>query len=293
VDFVKKNRVHPCFYSEYSLSERVEVSGDLRQVMAESQVLLLAIPSMALPEFLEEMKGLVAEPMVVVSLIKALAERTGQRMTEMMAAAWAGEAVETAVLAGGMVDKDVLGGQFLGATVASDKKETALRLKSLLESRELWIEVSTDVVGVELAGAFKNVVAIFAGMVAGLGGSYGSETYTMARVAAECERLAVALGARAETFRVESQCWGNDMLMSATGKTRNRELGLVLGAGYNYEQAVAKMTAANKLAEGAQTMAILPKLADLGEYPLLNFVYKLTRGEGWVHQLPQVLRGEE
>jgi glycerol-3-phosphate dehydrogenase (NAD(P)+) len=227
----------------------------------------------------------------MVSLIKALAEGTGQRMTELMEAELKGMGVTTAVLAGGMVDKDVMSGQFLGATVASDEEETARRLEKLLESKELLIEVSTDVVGVELAGALKNVVAIFVGMVAGLGGSYGSETYTVARVGQECERLAVSLGARAETFGVGSQCWGKDMVMSATGKTRNRELGLALGAGYSYEQALAKLMAEGKLAEGVQTIAILPKLADLGEYPLLNFIYKLTQGEVLAHQLPLVLRG--
>ncbi|MDR0463289.1 MAG: hypothetical protein LBG64_03665 [Pseudomonadales bacterium] len=289
-EYIDRNRVHPDFFGEYSLSPYVKITSNLIDVVQNSDVLVLALSSAALKGFLGEIKPHITKPLQIVHLIKALDKETGQRMSQIIKYELGSMPVTPAVLAGGTFDIDLLTGQFLGATLACENHLVLPQLRSIFDAPELNVDLSTDVIGCELAGAFKNVAAVFVGIINGLGYSYGSETHTLSRVTSEVEKLAADLGASTETFDMKSQCWGNDFVMCAMGsKSRNREFGVTLGRGHTYAQAVEAMVKEQKLVESVNTVAILPLLADLDEYPLLNFIYKLSLGQVRAHQLPGVI----
>jgi glycerol-3-phosphate dehydrogenase (NAD(P)+) len=292
VEALKANRHHPDFFQEYQLSDYTKITDDLAQVV-QSDVLVLALSSAHLAGFLREIKPLITKPMLLVHLIKALDRETGLRMSQVIETELDGLPVTVAALAGGTIDADMISGQLLGMTIASQDEAALKTLCSVFNDPKLDIELTTDIVGCELAGAFKSIVAMATGLAYGLGHPYGGETLVLSRVAGECSKLAVSLGANRRTFYVKSQCWGNDMIMSAMGankQTRNRTFGIQLGQGNTYAQTVELANQTGKLAEGVNTIAVLPRLANLEEYPLLRFMYELSVGEAEAAQLPEALK---
>jgi len=131
-------------------------------------------------------------------------------------------------------------------------------------------------VGVEYASAFKNVVSVLAGIIKGMGFSYGSETHIITVIADELENIAIGhFGANKATFSMKSQAWSNDLWMSCTGSTRNREFGILLGKGISAKKAVLIMKKQGKTIEGINTIAILDTIVPLKNYPLLKFLHSL------------------
>ena len=119
-------------------------------------------------------------------------------------------------------------------------------------------------------------------MIKGLKFSYGSETHIISRLAGEIKNLVVNnLRGSDKVFSIESQCWGNDMLMSATGNTRNREFGILIGEGYTAERALEKMKKENKTVEGINTVRAVKKIMKQCKYkpPLLYGTSKIILGK--------------
>ncbi|MDO5561778.1 MAG: hypothetical protein Q4G02_03345, partial [bacterium] len=179
----------------------------------------------------------------------------------------------------------------LGMTLAGKNLAAAQQLAPIFASDWLQVQTSDDLLGVQYASAFKNLISLVIGIIAGLGYGYGTQTHALSLVAAECERLAISLGAQAKTFTFVSQCWGNDMVMSATGETRNRALGILLGEGLNFEQALIRLQKQGKTAESANTLQILPKIVDLQTYPILEWLVQLTQKNTDVLRIFQLLGG--
>jgi len=183
-----------------------------------------------------------------------------------------GEHGTYAMMAGGSIAKDLFHHEPLGIDIACKNNDAALVLKDLFKSENVKIYLLKDVVGVELASAFKNVVSIFAGIVSGLGMSFGSETHYISRFSKEIQDISVKWGADKETFNMERQCWGNDLWMSCLGNTRNREFGFFLGSGKSVLEAKEIMKNENKTVEGLSTILILDKITqdDRKDYLLLS-----------------------
>src|SRR5690606_30568015 len=146
-----------------------------------------------------------------------------------------------AMLAGGTIATDLFHQEPLGADIACENEGALAKLAKVFESRNLFVYPTTDLTGVEYASAFKNVISVMAGITSGMGFSYGAETHIISRCAYEVERVVTGeLGGSEETFRMNSQCWGNDLWMSCTGNTRNREFGILLGRGFSIDEAQQK-----------------------------------------------------
>jgi len=167
-----------------------------------------------------------------------------------------------AKLSGGTFAQDIVNDAPLGADIACPDKGALKKLQTIFHSKTLRIYPNTDLLVVEYAGAFKNVIVILAGIVNGLKLPYGSETHMISRASKEAKEIAVKLGAKPHTFSMESQCWGNDPWMSCTGKSRNREFGKLIGIGYSPEEALKKMEKDCKLVEGYYTVKTIPKLCE-------------------------------
>lgn len=290
VDFLKKHKKHLYLFPTISLSKEAQFEKDLKKFIKDTDILILSISSSAISEVLKKIKGYFTKPFILVNTAKSLEYHTGERFSVVVKKILKGTSYKYAVFSGGTVASDLFKKEPLGADIASEDKQTASQLAKLFNSSNLSVYPTTDLAGVEYAGAFKNVIAILAGIVKGLGFSYGSETFIISQAAHEVENLVVSnLGGKKETFSLESQSWGNDLWMSCTSNTRNREFGILLGKSYSIDEALKFMHKQRKLVEGVHTIKVLHKLAEVSKYPLLDFLKKMFAGKVKVSQIKDVI----
>ena len=311
VDFLNTNFRPPRYFQNYPISRHPHFTTNYTELLDHCDVLIIAVVSSALPIIAKQLQPVFHElqnhqqPLpVLVSLTKALSE-TALTSTQILADHLADfPQLQIAALAGGTTAQDLIDGQPLGVSLAVPELSLAQPLKNIFESPTLQVQITLDLQGLQLASSLKNVVSIFAGLIAGQGYQYGVVTHTISLVAAEIERLALdELGAHPQTFSIGSQCWGNDMFMSATGQTRNRAFGEYLGShpGLKYQTALRYFTEElHQSVEGANTIKVLDYLfssqhqpqLDLQKYPLLNYILHLAhhraRPADLLHILSQV-----
>lgn len=293
IAYIDKHRTHPQFFPTVNLSEKVVLTQEYAELIPGAQLIILAMVSTALESVLEKIKPLLTEPVTMVSVMKALDNDTGKVLTEVIEQKLASLPVTTAALVGGTTGEELTQEQYLGMTLACKNLAVAQQLAPVFANEYIQIQVSDDILGAQYASSFKNLISLVVGIVAGLGYSYGTQTHALSLTAAECEDLAVSLGASHQTFTFASQCWGNDMVMSATGKTRNRALGELLGEGMLFTEAIALMKKQDKTAESANTLAILAKVADLRQYPILSWLVKLSQEKAPAIQILNLIAKKE
>ena len=222
-------RQHPRLREQALLPQSIAIHRQLGSALEDAELAVLAVPGRVVGSAAAQIAAAASPELPLLSVAKALDRESGQRLGEVVHEA-RGAVASYAALAGGMIANELLAGRPLGATVGSVDSRLAQRIVRTLSGPGLYLETSTDVIGVELAGALKNVLSIGAGLLEGLGYPLGSRTLFLSRATAEVQRLAVALGADAQTFSMTSQCWGNDMILSTLGRTRNRAFGEALAA---------------------------------------------------------------
>lgn len=263
---------HPYHEAAAPLSTKVTIVDSVSRLMQDLDVLVLAVTSDSTREVMlqvvtEQWSG----PLRIVNTAKALDFQTGRRLSEIVAEIVREQThpMTYAALAGGTIANELLLQDPLGLTLACECCRTLQMLKNIFASPMMWVETTADLRGVEFAGAFKNVIAICAGMARGLGLPDGSVTHLISRMASEIEDLCVnRLGASPQTFRLGSQCWGSDLWMSCIGSTRNRRFGELLGQGHTLEQANELMAQQHTTIEGVRTLQVLNVL--LRQYPELR-----------------------
>jgi glycerol-3-phosphate dehydrogenase (NAD(P)+) len=197
-----------------------------------------------------------------VSATKGVENHTYLRMTEVIAACLAelGLHLPIGALSGPSFALEVAQGQPTAVTVAFDDADIAARIQTEFSSEALRLYTSTDVIGVELGGALKNVIAIAAGVAAGVGLGYNSAAALITRGIAEITRLAVACGGRRETLAGLSGV--GDLVLTCTGSlSRNRTVGEALGQGRNLSEILDSL--GGKVAEGVLTTRAARGLARL------------------------------
>jgi len=272
---LREQRVHLIHHKNVRIGDNVAVERTVKGLANGADILILAVASEAVRKVLAEIKPHIDKKIIILNTAKALDPTTGERFSVMIENAMRDiqHPVSAAMLSGGTIAKDLFYKNPLGVDIAC-RDATALKtLKDIFVSDNLNVYTTSDLAGVEYAAAFKNIVSISAGVIKGLNFSYGSETHIISRLSGELKSFAVAkLGARDETFSTESQCWGNDMLMSATGNTRNREFGILIGKGYAFKKALEKMSKENKTVEGVSTLKVLEKIMTAHDHrtPLLS-----------------------
>jgi glycerol-3-phosphate dehydrogenase (NAD(P)+) len=237
----------PAYLPGVRLPDGIAATTDLRDAADEAEVALVVIPSAFCREVYRRLPAVLRPGSLVVSATKGIETDSLRRMTEVAAAEAPG--FPLAVLSGPSFALEVAQEQPTAVVVASAVATAAEALQRALSSRTFRAYTSDDVVGVELAGALKNVIAIAAGIVDGLG--YGSNTVAalVTRGLAEITRLAVALGGRADTLAGLAGL--GDLILTCTGGlSRNRSLGQSLGRGRSLEEAVRET---RMVAEGVRT----------------------------------------
>ena len=241
------------FLPGFTLPERVRVTGD-EAAVGEAEIVVSVIPSEFLRATFTRLRPHLHTGQIIVSATKGVEERSLLRMSQVIAACIAetgtGLKLPIGAFSGPSFALEVAQGQPTAITVAFDDAAVAARIQAELSSETLRLYTSTDVIGVEMGGALKNVIAIAAGVADGVGLRHNSIAALMTRGIAEITRLAVACGGRRETLAGLSGV--GDLVLTCTGSlSRNRTVGQELGRGRKLPEILAGL--GGKVAEGVLT----------------------------------------
>ena len=239
------------FLPGFPIPSAIRVTADSDAIKA-ADILVSVIPSEFLRPTLLRVRTQMRAGQFVVSATKGIEERTLFRMTQVLSATLepAGLLLSIGALSGPSFALEVAQGQPTAVTVAFSDPEIAALIQQEFSSETLRLYTSTDVIGVELGGALKNVIAIAAGIAAGVGLGYNSSAALITRGIVEITRLAVACGGRRETLAGLSGV--GDTVLTCTGSlSRNRTVGQALGQGRKLPEILESL--GGKVAEGVRT----------------------------------------
>ena len=268
ISSINERHVNPRYLSSAQIPTSVLASGEIPTALKGAELVLFAAPSHAARELLTAIVPHLAEGAIVVSVSKGIEIETGKRISEI--AKEAGATTSFVCLSGPSFAKEVVEGHPT-AIVAASKDATAARVvQNDLSVENLRIYTNTDVIGTEIGGSVKNIMAIAAGMAAGLGFGSNSVAALITRGLAEITRFARREGAQVETLMGLAGL--GDLVLTCTGSlSRNRFVGHELGKGRSIEEITAEMS---EVAEGINTARAVKQIADRAslEMPIVNEV---------------------
>ncbi|MGA7859638.1 MAG: NAD(P)H-dependent glycerol-3-phosphate dehydrogenase [Terracidiphilus sp.] len=239
------------FLPGFPLPSDIHVTAEMAPLV-NAEILVSVIPSEFLRPTLTRVRAHLHNGQFIVSLTKGVEDNTFLRMTEVISQTLepAGLLLSIGAFSGPSFALEVAQGQPTAVTVAFSDLQIAALVQQEFSSETLRLYTSTDVIGVELGGALKNVIAIAAGIAAGVGLGYNSAAALMTRGIAEITRLAVACGGRRETLAGLSGV--GDLVLTCTGSlSRNRTVGQALGQGRRLPEILESL--GGKVAEGVRT----------------------------------------
>lgn len=265
-------RVNAQFLPGAQFPAALEPVSDLQTAVESADTLLVAVPSHAFRQMLEQLAPLLAPERGLVWATKGLEMQSGKLLHE-VAQEVLGSERPLAVISGPTFAGEVARGLPTAATVAANDSQFAARIASLLHNDSFRAYTSADLVGVQLGGAVKNVLAIAAGIADGLGFGANARAALITRGLAEILRLGTPLGGQQETFM--GLAGVGDLVLTCTdNQSRNRRFGLALAAGQDPDQARAQI---GQVVEGAQTARVVMRMAralDV-EMPITEQVYRV------------------
>jgi glycerol-3-phosphate dehydrogenase (NAD(P)+) len=233
----------------------VRATEDAREALADAHIVIVAVPSQFVEEVIETARHAIPADGILVSATKGLEPRRGRRISVLLSELLPGHAL--GVLSGPSFAREVALGRPTALVVASTDASVAHALQGELTAPLFRIYTNRDVVGVEIAGALKNVMAIATGLCDGLDLGENARAALITRGLAEIVRLGVALGAQPTTFLGLAGL--GDLVLTCTGSlSRNRAIGLEIARGRALEQAEA---ATPMIAEGVRTVTSALTLA--------------------------------
>ncbi len=259
VESVNRDHVNPTHLTETPIPENVRATQDSAEAVNGAKLVILAAPSHATRGLVETLTPSLQADMIIVSAAKGIEIETGKRISQVVAEVVPGAARPRFVcLSGPSFAREVVERHPTAVVAASDDRDAARLVQSELSFENLRIYTNDDVIGTELGGSVKNVMAIAAGMVAGLGFGSNSIAALITRGLAELTRLALREGAKAETLM--GLAGMGDLVLTCTGSlSRNRFVGQELGKGRGLDEISAGM---NEVAEGVKTTLAVKRLAD-------------------------------
>ena len=256
------------------LPENLIAHGSIDAVVSPADVLVMGVPSNSFRDVLRDVRPFLRPWVPIVSLTKGLERGSDLRMTEIIKEELPGHPV--GVLTGPNLAREIMAGQAAASVIAMDDQIIVKELQKIFNSGTFRVYTNNDVVGCELGGVLKNIIAIAVGMGIGLGAGDNTRSALITRGLAEITRLGVALGGRAETF---SGLTGmGDMLATCISpQSRNHHVGLELGKGRNIDDIIEEMV---MVAEGVKSSATVVNLAKKHgvEVPIAHDVHEVISG---------------
>ncbi|HTU67258.1 MAG TPA: NAD(P)H-dependent glycerol-3-phosphate dehydrogenase [Steroidobacteraceae bacterium] len=234
---MQAQRENARYLPDAKFPEAIDVHGELAAAVRDAVAIIIAVPSHSLRSLLTQLKPLLARDARLAWATKGFELDTG-KLPHQVAYEVLGDRYPVAVLSGPTFAREVGMGLPTAMTIASPDEEFAHQLAKSLHASNFRAYTSTDIVGVEVGGAVKNVLAVGAGLCDGLGFGANTRIALITRGLSEVVRLGVALGAQAETFMGLAGL-GDLVLTSTDNQSRNRRFGLALAAGQPVQDALA------------------------------------------------------
>ena len=260
-DSVNTRHVNDLFLPEQAIPASVRATNDLAETLRNAEIVISVMPSNHCRRLFESMQPLLRAEMLFVSATKGLEDGSLARMTEVIAQVLSAKKklpARIGAMSGPSFAKEVARGDPTAITIASEDAELAQTVQQALSDPRFRLYTNQDVVGVELGGSLKNVIAIAAGVCDGLGLGHNSVVALITRGLAEMTRLVVACGGKRETM--SGLAGLGDLVLTCTGGlSRNRTVGVELGRGRQLPDIIAGMH--GMVAEGVLTTSAAVGLA--------------------------------
>jgi glycerol-3-phosphate dehydrogenase (NAD(P)+) len=285
---IETQRQNQVYLPGFELPENIHPTHDLNEALQDAEFVITAVPSHFCREVYTNMLPHLRAEMIFVSATKGIEIHTQMRMEQVVRDVLQSNFVPRYVaLSGPSFALEVAQNQPSAIVAASSDIKSAQATQAALSSTRFRVYTNTDVTGVEIGGAVKNVMAIATGAVNGLGLGYSTVTALITRGLAEMTRLAVKLGGRGETMA--GLAGMGDLVLTCLGNlSRNRQLGVELGRGRTLEQIISET---RQVAEGVKTAKATHELAQrIGvEMPITEGVYQMLYEGKTPQQLLQEL----
>jgi glycerol-3-phosphate dehydrogenase (NAD(P)+) len=275
VKSVGTDHVNPTYLPGFKLASELAATADLEAAVCEADLLVVGVPVSGFRCVLEKTAGFVRHWIPVVSLSKGLERGSLLRMTEVIRQVIPGHPV--AALTGPNIALEIMSGKAAAAVIATDDLEVAGAIQGVFTRGVFRVYLNDDVIGCEMGGALKNVIAIAAGIGEGLGVGDNTRAAVISRGLAELTRLGVAMGAQPATFAGLGGM--RDLIATCMSPhSRNRAVGEQLGRGRRLDDILGEM---HMVAEGVSTASVALELAERNrmELPICAMINRIVNGE--------------
>jgi glycerol-3-phosphate dehydrogenase (NAD(P)+) len=252
---VNEHHRNSAYLEGYDLHESLQATSELEEAVAGADLLVMGVPSHGMRDTARELAPFLRPWVPVVSLSKGLEQGTLQRMTEVLSAELPGH--PHGVLTGPNLAKEILAGDAAATVVAMEDTSIAEALQEVFATNLFRVYTNHDVIGCEVAGALKNVIAIASGMADGLGTGDNTRAAVITRGLAELTRLGCAMGGEQQTFAGLAGM-GDLIATCISTQSRNRYVGEQLGRGRKIDEIIDEMS---MVAEGVKTSRVVMELA--------------------------------
>ena len=293
VEEINKKHSNEKYLPGATLHPALKAHHKIKKVVKDADVLVMGVPSNSFRQVLEEVKPYVRAWIPVVSLTKGLERDSDLRMTQVIEDVLPGHPV--GVLTGPNLAREIMAGQAAASVLAMDDDNIVKQLQKVFNSGLFRVYTNEDIVGCELGGVLKNIIAIAVGMGVGLGAGDNTRSALITRGLAEITRLGVALGGKAETFAGLTGM--GDMLATCISEqSRNHQVGIQLGKGRHIDEIIEEMV---MVAEGVKSVPTVIKLAEKYEIemPITRDVASVIAGQRTptqaFHGLVRTMAGSE
>ena len=287
---IRTSRENPDYLPGITLPDSVIVTSDAQAALDGCSIVVLGIPSQALRTTLVEWRDLIPPDATLVSLAKGIEKDTHLRMSQVIAEVTGADPSRIAVLSGPNLAREIAEGQPAATVIACEDENRAKLVQAAVAAPYFRPYTNTDVIGTELGGACKNVIALACGIAHGFGLGENSNASLITRGLAEIARLGEAMGADPRTFA--GLAGMGDLLATSTSpQSRNRTFGDRLGRGESLEQ--AREATHGQVAEGVISSQSIHDLAlGLGvEMPITQAVYAVCHQGMAVREMVDALMG--
>lgn len=260
-DLVERMRMHrknDLYLPDFTLDEKLAFSSDLSEAVADKDLVVLVVPSQFMRGVMRQAASYLGENTILVSAAKGIENDTLMPMSDVLKEVLPEDCYgRTAFLSGPTFAREVAAEMPTALTVAAEDEDIARRVQNIFSSHYFRVYRSTDIVGVELGGALKNIMALAAGISDGLGYGCNARAALISRGLVEMIRIGLAMGAEERTFMGLSGM--GDLVLTCTGDlSRNRSVGLELGRGRKLDDILSGM---KMVAEGVKTTLSAYQLA--------------------------------
>jgi glycerol-3-phosphate dehydrogenase (NAD(P)+) len=272
---VNSEHTNAAYLPGFTLAGELSATAVLADAVCDADLVVVGVPTSGFRSVMEEAAPCLRPWIPVVSLSKGLEKGTHLRMTEVIKEVVPGHPV--AALTGPNIAHEIMTGKAAAAVIATEDLEVARAIQTVVTRGVFRVYLNDDVIGCEMGGALKNVIAIAAGIGEGLGVGDNTRAAVMSRGLAELARLGVAMGAQPTTFAGLAGM-GDLIATCMSPHSRNRAVGEQLGRGRALPDILAEM---HMVAEGVKTATVALELAECHglDLPICTMIDKVVKGE--------------